>query len=162
MLFVRSCTLDSQLAPYYPWYRGTWARNTQSRNGGRKCLYHVGRLMLRLSSMPRLTWQFSPHAVILSGMMSAPETPTNVLISGFLSAWLSQRYVMKKYPKWYEKYSKQRDIPLSSVLDISFWRLLLPLVRLCSVCCIRQWHVHSGTHRLPVWPGWVLGVVGEF
>lgn len=49
--------------------------------------------------------------VVLSGMMSAPEIPTNVLISGFLSAWLSQRYALKKYPEWYEKYSKSYSHP---------------------------------------------------
>lgn len=39
----------------------------------------------------------------------APQVPTNVLISGFLSAWASQRYILRKHPKWYEKYSEQTD-----------------------------------------------------
>lgn len=44
--------------------------------------------------------------LVLDGSMSAPQIPTNVLVTGFLSAYLSQRYALRKHPKWYEKYSK--------------------------------------------------------
>jgi len=45
--------------------------------------------------------------------MLAPQVPTNVIITGFLSAWASQRFALRKHPKWYEKY----NFVLSAALD---------------------------------------------
>lgn len=44
--------------------------------------------------------------MLLDGANMAPQVPTNVLISGLLSAWASQRYALRKHPRWYEKYSE--------------------------------------------------------
>ena len=52
--------------------------------------------------------------LILDGSMSAPQIPTNVLITGFLSAYLSQRFALRKHPKWYEKYSQSISLARST------------------------------------------------
>lgn len=51
--------------------------------------------------------------LFMDGTTLSPQTPTNVIITSFLAAWLSQWYALRKHPKWYEKYSEFVRIVLS-------------------------------------------------
>lgn len=65
--------------------------------------------------------------LLLDGAMMAPQVPTNVLITGFLSAWLSQRVALRRYPEWYERYSGSSEASGRCVLHNSLIVLLKTL-----------------------------------
>lgn len=51
--------------------------------------------------------------ILLHGMNAAPQTPTNIILSGFIAAYLSQKWAKEKKPKWFAKY----NYVLSAALD---------------------------------------------
>ena len=55
-------------------------------------------------------WKKLSLPLILDGSAMAPQVPTNTIVMGLLSAWASQRYALKKHPRWYEKYSQSGGV----------------------------------------------------
>ena len=51
--------------------------------------------------------------ILLHGMNAAPQTPTNIILSGFIAAYLSQKWAKEKKPKWFARY----NYVLSAALD---------------------------------------------
>lgn len=51
--------------------------------------------------------------IFLHGANAAPQVPTNIIFSGFLASFLSQKWAREKRPKWFARY----NYPLSAALD---------------------------------------------
>lgn len=62
---------------------------------------------------PRHYWRLIHFPVLLHGAGGPPQIPTNIIMSGFAAAWLSQYWARLKHPKWFAR----RNYVLASALD---------------------------------------------
>lgn len=62
---------------------------------------------------PRRYWKLIHFPVMLHGAGVPPQVPTNIIMSGFATAWLSQWWARRKHPKWFAR----RNYVLASALD---------------------------------------------
>lgn len=62
---------------------------------------------------PRRYWHLVNFPVLIHGAASPPQTPTNIIISGFTAAWASQWWARKRHPRWFGK----RNYVLAAALD---------------------------------------------
>lgn len=51
--------------------------------------------------------------IFLHGAIAPPATPTNIMLGGFVCAFLSQKWMRGRYPQWFKKY----NYVLSAALD---------------------------------------------
>lgn len=51
--------------------------------------------------------------ILLHGAIAPPATPTNIMLGGFVCAFLSQKWMRERYPHWFRKY----NYVLSAALD---------------------------------------------
>ncbi|KDN39744.1 OPT-domain-containing protein [Tilletiaria anomala UBC 951] len=51
--------------------------------------------------------------ILLHAAAGPPQIPTNIITSGFIAAWLSQKYAREKHPRWFERF----NYVLSAALD---------------------------------------------
>lgn len=51
--------------------------------------------------------------IFLHGAIAPPATPTNIMLGGFVCAFVSQKWMLERYPHWFKKY----NYVLSAALD---------------------------------------------
>ena len=62
---------------------------------------------------PNSFWKSVSVPLILQGAIAPPQTPTNIIFSGFVASWIAQYWTVRHRVKWAEKYL----YILSSALD---------------------------------------------
>ena len=51
--------------------------------------------------------------ILLHGAIAPPATPTNIMLGGFVCAFLSQKWARERYPRWFQRF----NYVLSAALD---------------------------------------------
>ncbi|WFC99208.1 hypothetical protein MYAM1_001952 [Malassezia yamatoensis] len=80
--------------------------------------------------------------IILHGAIAPPATPTNIILSGLICAFLSQKWAREKHPEWFAKF----NYVLSAALDAGSSINALT-VFLMSITVFRWWglpHMFAG------------------
>jgi len=62
---------------------------------------------------PRWSWEYFSVPLFLHGSIQPPRQPNNIIVGGFICAYVSQYWALRKHSTWFHKY----NYILSSALD---------------------------------------------